>query len=204
MPKSKKLMSIPLSRLFQSALSARYKAVLAALVVVVLNFSLKADELPQAAGDELPPGLEVAIKNPAIPMIVDATITGFTKEGYAKIKVNKVYKAPKASTGKTIAAPEKVRGYRMDGAKDRIVSLRIITDKGKKRFLFFLQGDLLYSTYNNRFEIREEKSGKLFVLTGKKWQALADMTKLIAGNDPIIIIRCDRGEVLGSGFNGKQ
>ena len=168
-------MSIPPSHLFQGALSASYKAVIAALFVVVLNFSLKADELPQAAGDELPPGLEVAIRNPAIPMIVDATITGFTKEGYAKIKVNKVYKAPKASTGKTIAAPEKVRGYRMDGAKGRVVPIRIITDKGKKRFLFFLKGDLLYSTYNNRFEIKQEKAGKLMIHTGREWKPLADM-----------------------------
>ena len=185
-------MSIPPSQLFQGALSACYKAVLAALVVVVMNFSLKADELPKAAGDELPPGLEMTIRNPAIPMIVDATITSFTKEGYAKIKVNKVYKAPKSSTGKTIAAPVTVRGYRMDGAKDRVVPIRIITDKGKKRFLFFLQGDLLYSTYNNRFEIKEDKAGKLIVKTGRKWQFLAAMTKLIAGNDPLII-RCDRG-----------
>ena len=92
MPKSKKSMSIPPSHLFQGVLSASYKAVIAALFVVVLNFPLKADELPQAAGDELPPGLEVAIRNPAIPMIVDATITGFTKEGYAKIKVNKEFR----------------------------------------------------------------------------------------------------------------
>ena len=32
--------------------------------------------------------------------------------------------------------------------------IRIITDRGKTRFLFFLDGDLLYSTYDNRFEIR--------------------------------------------------
>jgi hypothetical protein len=159
------------------------------LSVVVLNNFIKADELPQAAGDELPPGLEVAIRNPAIPMIVDATITSFTKEGYAKIKVNKVYKAP---AGKKAGMPATVRGYRMDGANARIVPIRIITDKGKKRFLFFLQGDLLYSTYNNRFEIKEDKAGKLIVQTGRKWQPLADMTKLIAGNAPVII-ECFRG-----------
>lgn len=174
-----------------SQLSSRiYCAMLpSALFMLVLNFPLKADELPSAAGDELPPGLEMVISNPAIPMIVDATITSFTKEGFAKIKVNKVYKAP---AGKKAGMPATVRGYRMDGANARIVPIRIITDKGKKRFLFFLQGDLLYSTYNNRFEIKEDKAGKLIVQTGRKWQPLADMTKLIAGNAPVII-ECFRG-----------
>ncbi|MDE0577256.1 MAG: hypothetical protein OSB39_09945, partial [Opitutales bacterium] len=45
-----------------------------------------ADELPpglgkQVSGDELPPGLELAISNPAIPVIVDATVLRFNKEG---------------------------------------------------------------------------------------------------------------------------
>ena len=176
------------------------------LSVVVLNNFIMADELPQAAGDELPPGLEVAIKNPAIPMIVDATITGFTKEGHARIKVNKVYKKP---AGRKAGVPTTVRGYRMDGAKGRVVPIRIITDKGKKRFLFFLQGDLLYSTYNNRFEIKEDKAGKLIVHTGRKWQPLADMTRLIAADVPVRI-QCFRGMPpvtyagcgLKSGYNG--
>ena len=194
-------MRLFLPRLFQSTLPDRHKAVLAALFVFLLNhLSLTADELPQAAGDELPPGLEVAIKNPAIPMIVDATIAGFTKEGHARIKVNKVYKKP---AGSKAVVPTIVKGYRMDGANGRVVPIRIITDKGKKRFLFFLKGDLLYSTYNNRFEIKEEKGGKLVVHTGRKWQPLADMTKLLGGNDPLII-RCDRGEVPGLGLDGKQ
>ncbi|MCP4847505.1 MAG: hypothetical protein GY899_06115 [Verrucomicrobiaceae bacterium] len=148
-----------------------------------------ADELPQAAGDELPPGLEVAIRNAAIPMIVDATITAFTKEGHARIKVNKVYKAP---VGKKSVVPTTVKGYRMDGANDRVVPIRVLTDKGKKRFLFFLKGDLLYSTYNNRFEIKKDKVGKLIVHTGREWQPLADMAKLIAGNSPALI-QCFRG-----------
>ncbi len=190
----------PLSRLSSRICCAMLHS---ALFMLVLNFPLKADELPSAAGDELPPGLEVVISNPAIPMIVDATITSFTKEGHAKIKVNKIYKAPKASAGKKIAVPEKVRGYLMDGVNPRVVPIKIITDKGKKRFLFFLKGDLLYSTYNNRFEIKEGKAGKLNVYTGRKWQPLADMIKLIAGNAPIII-RCNRGEAVDSGFNSKR
>ena len=177
-------MKIPFFPLFQDGVPVSHKAALATLFIFVMSFPMKADELPQAAGDELPPGLEVAIKNPAIPMIVDATITSFTREGHARIKVNKVYKA---AAGKKGGIPATVRGYRMDGANARVVPIRIITDKGKKRFLFFLQGDLLYSTYNNRFEIKEDEVGKLIVHTGRKWQPHANMTRMIAGNDPIII-----------------
>ena len=149
-----------------------WKLFLTSVVVFSLNLFIKGDEPYRGAGDELPPGLEVAIRNPAIPMIVDASITSYTKEGYAKIKVNKVYKKP---AGSKAVVPTIVKGYRMDGANGRVVPIRIITDKGKKRFLFFLKGALLYSTYNNRFEIREEKGGKLVVHNGRTWQPLADM-----------------------------
>ena len=44
--------------------------------------------------DELPPALESAITDPAIPMIVDATILSFNQEGHAVIRVNRVYKKP--------------------------------------------------------------------------------------------------------------
>ncbi|MCP4814318.1 MAG: hypothetical protein GY888_17555, partial [Planctomycetaceae bacterium] len=65
----------------------------------------------QAGQDERPPGLDQAIRNPAIPMIVDATITKFSKEGYASIKINKVYKAPRQPAGKKVALPTQVKGY---------------------------------------------------------------------------------------------
>ena len=147
-------------------------------LVTTLTVPLRADE------DELPPGLDQAIKNPAIPMIVDATITKFTKEGYAEIKVNKVYKAPKAVAGKKRALPTRVKGYSSDGVNPRIVPIRIITDRGKTRFLFFLDGDLLYSTYNNRFEIRQDKKKQLTVNTGRGWKPLKDMVALIPGAKP--------------------
>ena len=149
-----------------------WKVFLVSGVVFSLNLFIKGDEPSRGAGDELPPALEVAIRNPAIPMIVDASITSYTKEGYAKIKVNKVYKK---QDGKNVSLPATVRGYRMDGAKGRVVPIRVFVDKGKTRFLFFLKGDLLYSTYNNRFEIREEKGGKLVVHNGRTWQPLADI-----------------------------
>tara|TARA_Y100001934_G_scaffold158624_1_gene189678 strand:- start:3384 stop:3848 length:465 start_codon:yes stop_codon:yes gene_type:complete len=139
--------------------------------------------------DELPPGLEQAIRNPAIPMILDATIVKFTKEGFAEIKVNTVYKAPRDNKGAKVVPPVRVRGYAAAGKVARVTPLRVITNRGQTRFLFFLDGDLLYSTYNNRFEIREGKDGSLEVGTGfngggAPWRPLKDMIKLIPQNNP--------------------
>ena len=136
------------------------------------------------ARDELPPGLEQAIRNPAIPMIVDATIVKFTKEGFAQIKVNAVYKSPRDKKGDKVAPPARVRGYAAIGKVVRVTPLRIITNRGQTRVLFFLDGDLLYSTYNNRFQIREKKDGSLEVGTGFNggggpWKPLEDIVKLI-------------------------
>lgn len=143
----------------------------------------------QVAADELPPGLEQAIRNPAIPMIVDATILKFNKEGHAEIKVNHVYKSPLDKKGAKVDPPTKVRGYASIGKVIRVTPLSIITNRGQTRFLFFLDGDLLYSTYNNRFEIRERKDGSLEVGAGfngggAPWRPLKDMIKLIPQNKP--------------------
>ena len=144
------------------------------------------DELPpglgkKAGGDELPPGLMQAIANPAIPTIVDATILGFNKEGHGKIKVNTVYKNT-LGKGKYVP-PESVRGYGYVGT-DRIAPLRIVSGGRPGRFLFFLDGDLLYSTYNNRFPIREGKNGTLEVGVGFNggggpWKSLKEIVRRI-------------------------
>ena len=125
------------------------------------------DELPpgfgkKAGGDELPPGLMQAIANPAIRTIVDATILGFNKEGHGKIKVNAVYKHDSAK-GKFVP-PKSVRGYGYVGS-DKIAPLRVVIGR-QGRYLLFLNGDLLHSTYNNRFPIREGKNGELEVGVG--------------------------------------
>ena len=143
----------------------------------------------QVAADELPPGLEQAIRNPAIPMIVDATILKFNKEGHAEIKVNTVYKSPRDKKGAKVVPPAKVRGYAAIGKVTRVTPLSIITNRGQTRFLFFLDGDLLYSTYNNRFEIRPKKDGSLEVGTGFNggggpWKPLKEMIKLIPRKSP--------------------
>lgn len=126
------------------------------------------DELPpglgrKAGGDELPPGLMQAISNPAIRTIVDATILRFNEEGHGEIKVNAVYKHSSAE-GKFVP-PKSVRGYGYAGS-DKIAPLRVVIGGPTKRFLLFLNGDLLHSTYNNRFPIREGKNGELEVGVG--------------------------------------
>ena len=143
------------------------------------------DELPpgfgkKAGGDELPPGLMQAIANPAIPTIVDATILGFNKEGHGEIKVNAVYKHDSAK-GKFVP-PKSVRGYGYAGS-DKIAPLRVVIGK-KGRYLLFLNGDLLHSTYNNRFPIREGKNGKLEVGVGFNggggpWKPLGEIVRTI-------------------------
>ncbi|MFP6854653.1 MAG: hypothetical protein VB980_02630 [Opitutales bacterium] len=155
----------------------------------LLGFLFPADLAFQAAADERPPGLEQAIRNPAIPMIVDATILKFNKEGHAEIKVNAVYKAPRDKNGVKVATPTKVRGYAAVGKVVRVTPIKIITNRGQTRFLFFLDGDLLYSTYNNRFEIRPKKDGSLEVGTGFNggggpWEPLKDIVKLIPKQTP--------------------
>ena len=116
----------------------------------------------KTGGDELPPGLMQAIANPAVPTIVDATILGFNKEGYGKIKVNAVYKH-EAAKGKFVPPPL-VRGHGYAGT-DRIAPLRTVIGR-EGRYLLFLKGDLLHSTYNNRFPIREGKNGELEIGVG--------------------------------------
>ena len=103
-----------------------------------------------------------AIANPSVITIVDATILGFNKEGHGKIKVNAVYKH-EAAKGKFVP-PQMVRGYGYAGT-DRIAPLRVVIGR-EGRYLLFLKGDLLHSTYNNRFPIREGKNGELEIGVG--------------------------------------
>lgn len=144
------------------------------------------DEFPpglgrKAGGDELPPGLMHAIANPAIPTIIDATILSFNKEGHGEIKVNAVYKHS-SSTGKFVP-PKSVKGYGYAGS-DKIAPLRVVIGGRTERFLLFLNGDLLHSTYNNRFPIREGKNGELevgigFNKAGGPWKPLKEIIKKI-------------------------
>ena len=143
------------------------------------------DQLPpgfgkKAGGDELPPGLMQAIANPEIPAIVDATILGFNKEGHGEIKVNAVYKHDSAK-GKFVP-PKSVRGYGYVGS-DKIAPLRVVIGR-QGRYLLFLNGDLLHSTYNNRFPIREGENGKLeigigFNGGGGPWKPLGEIVRAI-------------------------
>ena len=122
-----------------------------------------------------------AISNPAIPTIVDATILRFNEEGHGEIKVNAVYKHSSAK-GKFVP-PKSVRGYGYAGSV-KIAPLRVVIGGRTERFLLFLNGDLLHSTYNNRFPIRAGKNGKLEVGVGFNggggpWKPLNEIIKEI-------------------------
>ena len=139
----------------------------------------------QGGADELPPGLDQAIRDPGIPMIVDATILKYNQAGHGEIEVHTVY-TPRVKGDKGQPVPPRwVRGYGYEGS-DKVAPLRVVAGGRPGRFLFFLDGDLLYSTYNNRFPIREGKGGVLevgigFNGGGAPWKALADLVKLIPG-----------------------
>lgn len=171
-------MQIPSNRIMETyhpiVRKPKGRSIALSLIALVLMLAYSAD------ADELPPGLEEVIGNPKIPIIVDATITRFNQAGHAEIRVHSVYKAPKDINGAEVKVPTIVRGYASVSKNQvRVVPLRVITDKGKKRFLFFLNGDLLFSTYNNRFEIRSSKDKQLLVHTGRAWKPLKEVVNLI-------------------------
>jgi hypothetical protein len=94
--------------------------------------------------------------------------------------VNAVYKHD-SSKGKFVP-PKLIRGYGYAGT-DKIAPLRVVIGK-KGRFLLFLNGDLLHSTYNNRFPIRENKNGELEVGVGFNggggpWKPLGEIVRAI-------------------------
>ena len=135
------------------------------------------------ADDPQPAGLSAAIGNPDIPSILDVTILSYTEAGHGEITVNKVYKAGPPTSDEIWSPPKYIRGYGYNGS-DKIAPLKAITNPQTKRFLVFLDKDLLYSTYNNRFPIREDARGTLEVGTGFNgsggpWVAMSDVAKRI-------------------------
>jgi len=157
------------------------------LVAVLLILS----SLTQCKGDDpLPAGLNEAIRNPLIPVIVDATVLKYDKLGYGEIKINTIFnsgpdgKNQKGDGKKIIATvPKLIRGYSIDG-KTKIAPLKVVLGGNTGRFILFLDGDLLYSTYNNRFPIRQTKEGKFevgigFNGGGAPWKPLWEMLCLL-------------------------
>ena len=156
------------------------KNTLGILLALIFGFA------PQiSADDPLPAGLDQAIRNPTIPMIIDATILKYNKAGHGEIKVHTIYKPATKGKKSKVAPPKWIRGYGYV-SNDKVAPLRIVAGGRPGRFLLFLDGDLLYSTYNNRFPIREGKNGALevgigFNGGGAPWKPLKDMVKLIQG-----------------------
>ncbi len=145
--------------------------------ILLTAFSVQMAATQNTSGDELPPSLEMEIGDPRIPVIVDATIQKFNAAGHAQIKVNTVYKP---MPGGGVEVPSIVRGYVASkaGGVEKIATMKLLTNRGTTRFLLFLDGDLLFSTYNNRFEIRKEND-QLVVNTGRAWRPLKDIVGLI-------------------------
>ena len=142
----------------------------------------------QLNADERPAGLDQAIRDAKIPMIVDATILKYNKAGHGEIKVHAIYKPTSKGKKIKVTSPKWIRGYGYVGS-DKVAPLRIVAGGRPGRFLFLLDGDLLYSTYNNRFPIREGKGRVLevgigFNGGGAPWKPLKDMVKLIPGATP--------------------
>ena len=156
--------------------------------IVLLAFTLFTvlGLIPEVSADDpLPPGLDQAIRNSKIPMIVDATILKYNKAGHGEIKVHTIYKPAAKGQKIKVTPPKWILGYGYVGS-EKIAPLRIVAGGRLGRFLFLLDGDLLYSTYNNRFPIREGKDGVLevgigFNGGGTPWKPLKDMVKLIPG-----------------------
>jgi len=169
----------------------KYKKIAALLS---LPFLALAPEI--CADDPQPDGVLTAIKNEEIPIIIDASVVNFNEEGHGEIKVHTIYKSGKITkpekSGTALSSKQKgvrssvakwIRGYGLDGS-DKIAPLKLIINGNAGRFLFFLSGDLLYSTYNNQFPIREAKNGSLEVGTafngsGGPWKPLQEVVKLI-------------------------
>ena len=157
------------------------------LVVILLFLS---SLTPCKGDDPLPAGLNEAIRNPLIPVLVDATVLKYDKLGYGEIKINTIFKIgpdgkqQNGDTKKPVATvPKIIRGYSIDG-KAKIAPLKVVLGGNTGRFLLFLDGDLLYSTYNNRFPIRHTKEGKFevgigFNGGGAPWKPLWEMLCLL-------------------------
>ena len=147
-------------------------------------FALALITLANANADEpVSEGLPAAIKNPAIPSILDVTILAYNNEGHGMFAINKIYKKGKSTRHNRWSPPTSIRGYGYAGS-DKTAPLKTIIGGKKTRFLVLLDGDLLYSTYNNRFPIRVGAQGTLevgvgFNGSGEPWHPLSDITKQI-------------------------
>ena len=189
-----------------------------ALILLLATINrLNADENNPARTEPGQKYLQECIRNPAIPMIVDATVTGFNKLGHGKLMVHAIYRAasvdPKGQIISSrvkpgsITPPEWIRGYEFLAVNSfvnpftgkarkpskAIMPLKVLLQGQPGRYLFFLDGELLYRSDDNRFPIRQAKNGRLevgtksascnpaFIPGGPPWKPLETVVKLIPG-----------------------
>ena len=155
--------------------------------VALLPFLLQGLAQEIRADDPLPEGIIAAIRNKNIPTIADVSVINFNEKGHGEIEVHAIYKSKlktKQKKKETKASLAKwIRGYGLEGS-NKVAPLKLVINGKPGRFLFFLDGDLLYSTYNNQFPIRKTKDGSLEVGTafngsGAPWKPLKEVIKLI-------------------------
>lgn len=131
------------------------------------------------ADDPIPGGLESVIHNPNIPIIIDATVMEYNQNGHGKIQINKIIK--RGNNNPKSGIPKWIRGYGYEGS-EKIAPLKIVLGGKTGRYLFFLKGDQLFSTYNNRFPIRKNEKGTIevgygFNGSGAPWKPLKEAIK---------------------------
>jgi hypothetical protein len=158
----------------------------------LLPFLLQGPAQKIRADDPLPEGVIAAIRNGNIPTIADVGVINFNEEGHGKIKVHAIYKSELGANQKKkenkSSFAKWIRGYGLEGS-NKVTPLKLVVNGKTGRFLFFLDGDLLYSTYNNQFPIRKTKDGSLEVGTafnggGAPWKPLKEIIKLIPQKSP--------------------
>ena len=153
----------------------------------LLPFLIQGTAQEIRADDPLPEGVIAAIKNKNVPTIADVSVINFNEKGHGRIKVHAIYKSKlrtkkKEKENKSSLA-KWIRGYALEGSNE-VAPLKLVINGKPGRFLFFLDGDLLYSTYNNQFPIRKTKDESLEVGTafnggGAPWKPLKETIKLI-------------------------
>lgn len=146
------------------------------LQLITLVFALAV--LSRAMADELPPGLTELIRDPEIPVIADATILRYTKEGFAEVRFNQVFRKPEGSD--IPKQPVVVKGKDGKALGGIFIAMKHLAGKEKTRYLMFLEKD--YQNLFGRanfvvFEIREAAGKPLEVDTLRGWQPLTDVVK---------------------------
>ena len=105
-------------------------------------------------GDELPPGLMAAIGGAAPNgMIIDATVTGFTEEGWGIVNVHNILMKQEG-----VGPPAIIKGYQ--ATPTMVAKLSLIAPAPQQRALFLLGPDPEMLLVSIRHEKKRRGSGR--------------------------------------------